>query len=54
MKKTYEQPELEKVVFSFADMMSYGTPSVMEDDLNVIRDDPNDPEINGDPFANMP
>lgn len=54
MKKTYEQPELEKVIFSFAEMMSYGTPSGAEDDINVIRDDPNDPEIDPDPFATMP
>lgn len=53
MKKTYEQPELEKVVFSFADIMSYGTPSEIEDDIGVIRDDPDEPVID-DPFANMP
>ena len=51
MKREYVEAEFELMVIRFSEHL------LMDDSYpegSIIRDDPNDPEIQADPFANMP
>lgn len=51
MKRKYAKPEFELVIFHFNDLLLTND---SDPEGNIIRDDPNDPGFQDDPFAGMP